>query len=141
MPLNLRFDPNLALLVFKYSGGVTTEDIIQVYKRFHDSQDVQRFNKQLDIYHTDVEVRWNLDDYFHYRSKLGRLTGYLSKMRVAVVTKSSFLFGVHRMFDIENKIIRVYEDHMTFYTIEKAFDWLDIPYDIFRERFQHEISK
>ena len=141
MPLNLRFDPNLALVLFKYSGSVTMEDLIQVYKRFHDSQDVQRFNKQLDIYHTDVEVRWNLDDYFHYRSILGRLTGYLSKMRVAVVAESSFLFGIHRMYDVENKIRRVYADHMTFYTLEEACDWLDIPIDIFRERFQHEISK
>ena len=141
MPLNLNFDPNLSLVVFEYSLGVTMEDIIQVEKQLHDPQDVHRYNKQLDIYHTDVKVNWNLDDYFHYRSKLGILTGYPSKIRVAVVTKSSFLFGVHRMFDIENKIIRVYADHMTFYTIEEACNWLNIPCDIFRERFQHEISK
>ena len=141
MSLNLRFDPNLALVVFEYSGGVTMEYIIQVEKQLHDSLDVQRYNKQLDIYHTDVKINWNLDDYFHYKSKLGILTGYPSKMQVAVVTKSSFLFGIHRMFDIENKMIRVYTDHMTFYALDEACDWLNIPLDIIQKKFQHQISK
>ncbi len=45
------------------------------------------------------------------------------------------------MYEVENKIICVYGDHRTFYTLDEAFDWPYILRDIFRERFQHEISK
>jgi hypothetical protein len=135
MPVNLSLDPNLALVAFEYNCDVTLEDIVQARKQLYASLDVQPYNKQLDFYHTDVEVKWSLDDFFHYRSKLGKLTGYLSKMRVAVVTDSSLIFGFHRMYEVENKIMHVYSDHMTFYTLGKACDWLNIPRDIIQERF------
>ena len=138
MPVNLRFAPNFELAVFEYSADITMEEDIQAGKQFLGSSDFQLYNKRLDIYHTDVEVKWSFDDFFHHKSKLGELTGFLSKIRVAVVTESSFIFGVHRMYDIENKITSVYKDHKTFYTLDKACSWLNIPRDIFQVRFPNK---
>jgi len=64
MPVNLSFEPSFALVVFEYSGDVTMEDIIQAGKQLHDSPDFQRYNKRLDIYHADVEVKRSPDDFF-----------------------------------------------------------------------------
>lgn len=126
MPFKLTFEPKLALAVFKYSGDVTIEEVIQAEKQLHNSPDLHRCNKCLNIYNTDVVVQWTTDDFFHYRIKLEKQTEHLNKIRVAVVTESPLIFGMHRMYEVLNKAKSVYADHMTFYNLDKACDWLGI---------------
>ena len=79
MPVNLSFDPNLSLVVFQYSGDVTIEEHIQANKQLHDSPYFPRYNKRLNIYHSDVVVQWTTDDFFRYRDKLKKQVNFLDK--------------------------------------------------------------
>ena len=141
MPVHLSFDTNLSLVVFEYSGDVTIEEHIQANKQLHDSPHFPRYNKGLNIFHADVAVRWTTDDFFHYKAKLKKQTEHLKNLRVAVVTESSLIYGMYRMYEHLGKANNVYADHKTFSALDKACDWLDIPVEIFQERFQHEVTK
>lgn len=141
MAVHLSFDPNLSLVVFEYSSDVTIEEHIQANNQLHDSPYFPRYNKRLNIYHADVVVRWTTDDFFHYKAKLKKQTEHLKNLRVAVVTESSLIYGMYRMYEHLGTANYVYADHKTFSTLDKACDWLDIPVEILQERFQHEISK
>jgi hypothetical protein len=123
--------PDLKLIAIRQTGAISNDDFLNTYKSLYDDPKFNiNYDRLVDLRAAiSTERSTNtLHEYTDFVRDQFNAANPSVCPKFAIVAPSDLTYGLSRMFKAFSQDLKW--DIQSFRTIEEAFDWLDIPYNL-----------